>query len=96
MDAFGFAVGFAGIDPRYFWCDMDFCELSALVPAYREPWEQTRIIVQALTGEFIPMPWDAELKAKQQEKLAAELEATNKLRNKRLAAAKSLEKMNKQ
>lgn len=87
MDAFAFAVGFARIDPRYFWFDMDFRELSVLVSPYREDWEKTRLVIQALTGERIPMPWDDEVNAKQ---LAADLEKANAQRPQRIAAAATI------
>jgi len=94
MDSFGFAVGSSGIDPRYFWFDMDFHELESLVPYYREGWEKTRIVVQALTGEKMPMPWDAEIAAADKAKMQKEYDATVALRAKRQAAAESLAKMN--
>ena len=90
MDAFGFAVGIARIDPRYFWLDMDFREYASIVPAYREPWEQTRTIVQALTGERIKMPWDDEIAAKEKAELDKEEKETAALKEKRLAAAVKL------
>lgn len=93
MDSFGFAVGFSGVDPRYFWFDMDFRELESLVPYYREGWEKTRIVVQKLTGEKMPMPWDDEIAAADKAKLQKEYEATIAMKNKRLAAAASLAKM---
>ena len=75
MDAFAFVVGGSRVDPVYFWYSMDFRELESLVPYYREAWEQTRLIVQALSGERIPMPWDKETEAElveaQKQKIAA-------------------------
>lgn len=93
MDSFGFAVGFSGVDPRYFWFDMDFRELESLVPYYREGWEKTRIVVQTLTGEKMPMPWDEEIAAADKAKLQKEYEATIALRAKRQAAAAKLSEM---
>jgi len=93
MDSFGFAVGFASVDPLYFWFDMDFHELQSLVPVYREPWEQTRTIVQALTGERIKMPWDDEIAARDKARLEKEAAATAALKGKRLAAAAKLATM---
>lgn len=94
MDSFGIAVAIAGINPSYFWFDMDFGELKSIIPAYREPWEQTRTIVQALTGERMKLPWDDEIAAADRAKLKKEADAVAKMKDKRLAAAASLAKMN--
>jgi len=93
MDYFGFAVGIARIDPNYFWFDMDFRELESIVPAYREPWEQTRIIVQALTGERMKFSWDDEIAASNKANLEKEAAEVSALKYKRLAAADKLATM---
>lgn len=87
MDAFDLAVGRAGIDPSYFWFDLNFQELERLVPGYREGWEKTRLIVQSLTGERVKLPWDAEVEAAE---LAADLKRVKELQPKRIAAAASI------
>lgn len=93
MDAFTIAVAFARVDPWYFWYHMDFCELEAIVPAHRETWEQTRIIVAALTGEKMELPWDGEIAAAERRKLANEAAAAAANREKRIAAAAALSTM---
>ena len=58
MDAYAVAVGFAAIDPDYFWDRLTLAEFEALGRAYRESWEKARLTVLALGGKF-PLPWDS-------------------------------------
>jgi len=87
MDAFYIAVGCARIDPIYFWFSMDFKELESLGLAYRETWEQTRLIAGAISGEKIRFPWDDEVEAKQTEAAKKRIAAA---KPKLKAAAKSI------
>lgn len=61
MDAFGLVISFAGISPGYFWDRMDWREYFAIVEAYQNDWEKTRVIVSAFGGE-LKLPWDGKPK----------------------------------
>lgn len=57
MDAFTIVCGFAGISPDYFYYSLDFNEYLAIGEAYKNSWEQTRVIASAFGAE-IKLPWD--------------------------------------